>query len=221
MYFGIIASIIVISFVTSLYKQSLKSFFTTFWSYLSVLLSDRHSIKAKNTFDRLFACLWLLFCTVLLSAFSGKLIEQVIKPTTIHWIDSWDDLHEWKHLSIQTVAVSEIVSFTKNNPNEPISKDFQTRFKVPDGGQADEDASNIMRDLLKWEIDIKGVKDGTVAVVYPEYTLQILKRGLISKDFKEDIDFHISESGRGSQPYFSLINKMSFNESFEKIINFG
>ena len=52
-YYGIIASIIVISFVTSFHKRSLKSFLTTFWSYLSVILSDYFSLKSDTRIGKL------------------------------------------------------------------------------------------------------------------------------------------------------------------------
>ena len=201
-YFGIIASIIVISFVTSLYKQSLKSFFTTFWSYLSVILSDYHSIKIRSTFEKIFAGLWLIVCTLLLAAFSGQLRDFVLKPKPIYWIDSVEDLYQWKHLTIQTSVISELKYFSENFPNNSMAQDFSKRFQLDQVNEGD---------LMSFDLDWEGLLDGRVAVVYPYFILQVIKRSLVSNGFLEDIDFHIS-SGDESQPFYSMSNKINLDE---------
>ena len=50
-------------------------------------------------------------CTVLLAAFSGQLREQIIKPKSIEWINSWKDLIEWQHLKIETFKTSSLVIY--------------------------------------------------------------------------------------------------------------
>ena len=175
-YYGIIVSIIVISFVSSLYKQSLKSFFTIFWSYLSVILSDYHTMKTKNIFDRLLLGLWLIVCTLLLSAFSGQLREQILRPRTIHWIDTWDDLYEWKHLKILTFRYSALKLLTISSPNDTYSQVFSKRI------------DKIESLNHTWVIhDIERVKAGEVALVFPNFVFYISKNNLISYDQGCDI----------------------------------
>ena len=206
-YYGIIASIIVISFVTSLYKQSLKSFFTTFWAYLSVILSDYYSIKVKTFLERTLAGIWLLSCTIFLAAFSGHLREQILRPAPIEWINSWEDLHEWKDMTIEVNYHSNIKSLIKSEPDHPFSKDFKNRL------QFDEEDEKTQKD--SFNIDIEGMKSGRVAVSYPSVILQILKHNFIDENFKEDIDFHISQSGF-TGPFFTISNPDTFNDSMAK-----
>ena len=210
-YYGIIASIIVISFVTSLYKQSLKSFFTTFWSYLSIIISDFHSNEKKVIFNKILSGVWLMVCLIFLSAFSGQLREQILRPRTIHWIDSWDDLYEWKDLNIQTFKTSLIKTFSDNNPNDTYSQEFNKRFeKIDDSVEG------------TWHFDVARVKAGELAVVYPYHALQI-KKGTLG-DFQEEVDFHISKYAQGEssdemQAIFSLSNCQSLNETLTNIFD--
>ena len=155
---------------------------------------------------------WLMACLLLLSAFSGQLREQILRPRKIHWIDTWDDLHEWKHLKIVTYVNSVLKMFTDVSPDDIYSKEFSKRFEI-----IDESLENT------WDIpDIEMVKAGQVAVVYPHHALQIAKNTLVSDDFQEDIDFHISkyEYGENSdemQPYYVMTSRESLNETLTKI----
>ena len=141
-------------------------------------------------------------CTLLLAAFSGQLREFVLKPKPIYWIDSWEDLHDWKHLVIQTNNRSEIVKFTETHPNEKMAKDFEKRFEMTRGD---------IDDIMSWQFDEQEVKDGKIAVAFPYFVLQILKRSLISDDLSEDIDFHIS-GGDESQPFYSITSRLGFDD---------
>ena len=201
-YYGIIASIIVISFVTSLHKRTSKSFLTTFWSYLSVILSDYFSLKADTKISRLFTGLWLITCTILLAAFSGQLREFVLKPKPIYWIDSWDDLHEWKDMSIEMLPESEIQSFIATFPNDPKSQDFIKRNETKTFDKID---------ILTWKFDTKKLMDGRLALFYPHYMLQMIKNNLISHGFVEDIDFHLSKANE-SFPHYLLTYKLIFDD---------
>ena len=135
----------------------------------------------KTTFERLLRGLWLIVCTLLLFAFSGLLRQQILRPKSVQWIDSWEDLHQWKDLKIQTNYISEIKAFTESFPNDPISKDFTKRF-LP----------NEQDDSRTWNFDKAGLINGQVAIVYPYIVEQIIKNDLILDGLQEDIDFHIS-----------------------------
>ena len=196
-YYAIIASIMVFSVVTSLNKQSLMSFFATFWSYLIVILSDYIPGKAVTEFDRILSGTWLLACTVILAAFSGQLREMMIKPKSVNWIDNWKDLLEWKHIQIQTGPTSEINTYINNFPNDTMSQNFKSRLNLITNESS-----------LGFNFDLEEVKAGRFAIIGPYDILQFTKKKLIADDYREDIDFHISRSERG-QPYFSLINRVN------------
>ena len=146
---------------------------------------------------------------MLLGAFSGQLRMQILRPITIKWIDSWEDLYKWKHLNIQVSFYSEIKLFVNNFPDHPFAQDFGKRLQHKEGNEYDQDPNDLGD---SWNFDIEGVKAGRVAVSYPAVVLETIKKNYFSEDFKEDIDFHISRTGT-SQPYFNIINKFMFDES--------
>ena len=167
-----------------------------------------------TTFHRILPGLWLLISTIFLGAFSGQLRMQILRPKPIYWIDSWDDLYEWKHLNIQVSFYSEIKLFVNNFPDHPYAQDFGKRLQLKEVNEYDKD-SNDADGGDSWNFDIEGVKSGKVAVSYPATTLEIIKKKYISEDFKEDIHFHISRTGI-SQPYFNVIIKFNLDESIAK-----
>ena len=207
-YYGIIASIIVISFVISVYKHSLKSFFTTFWAYISVLLSDSYSLPIKTVFDKQMSGIWLLASTVLLAAFSGQLRVMLIMIKPIHWIDSLQDLYKWKDITkIQTLDWTDFPNFIDMyNNTDPMATDFDRRYIERLLGVDAIYNSNAV-------IDYQGVINGKTVVIFPQHYIQIYKQHLINEGFAEDIDFHVSHSGGYSQPMFSATNRQKVNES--------
>ena len=157
--------------------------------------------------ERTLAGIWLLSCTILLAAFSGQLREQILRPDPIDWIDSWEDLHEWKDMKIQVNFHSEIKRLINNQPDHPFSLDFKNRLQFDEEDEKNQEDS--------YNMDIEGMKSGRVAVSYPSAILQILKQNFIEENFREDIDFHISQSGF-TGPFFSLTNADSFNDTMAR-----
>ena len=51
------------------------------------------------------------------------------------------------------------------------------------------------------------------ALVHTAENLEIIKQNLIQDDFKEDINFHISESGGVPQPFYTITNRANLNET--------
>ena len=76
---------------------------------------------------------------MLLGAFSGQLRMQILRPKPIEWIDSWEDLYNWKHLKIQVSFYSEIKLFVNNFPDHPFAKDFLERLQHNEGNEYDKD----------------------------------------------------------------------------------
>ena len=217
-YISILASVITMSLEMAISRTSIKTFVSNFWSYLSVILSDTYSIRnvVKSTADRLMTGVWLMSCTVLLAAFSGLLRDLMIQPNPISWIDSWDDLAEWKHLCIYTTYASEVNFYISYFSNESIAQNFAKRMKLLNNDE-------LYKDFKRWDTDIdyQGIKDGTAALVGDLFYIDTLKQNLVSRyGMIENLDFHISElDDIASQPSFIVTNGLTFNDSMTSKLN--
>ena len=192
-------------------KQTLKAFMSSFWSYLSVILSDYYTVPVKKAFERHLTCSWLISCTVLLAAFSGQLRDLVIKGKAIYWIDNLEDLYNWKHVTkLHMLVLTDISNFIHNqNETDPMARDFSQRHieeYIVTTGMRIEDT-----------IDFEAVKRGTAALVYPAHYLQIFKNMMASDRFREDIDFHVSNNGGYSTPLFTATNRAILDENYSLI----
>ena len=205
-YISILFSIVLISVFMSLYKRSLNTFFRTFWSYSSIILSDHFSHKVNKSIERLLSGIWLMSCTVLLAAFSGQLRESLIKPKPIHWIDSWEDLFAWEHLKIETFRSSNLNTYIDQFEKE--NGKLKERLKILE----DELYINNTKTYDK-DIDYEGVRMGVTALVHNHEYMDMIKLNLIKNNFQEDIDFHISKSGGIPQSFTTLTNRANFNET--------
>ena len=140
----------------------------------------------------------------------------MIKPKPIYWIDSWDDLAEWKHLTISATSVSGIQYYITNFGNESMAQNFAKRIVVLNNDV-------LYNDPKRWDTDLdyEGVKEGRVALVSDSFYLDTLKQNLISRyGMIEDLDFHISKSDKlVSQPSFIITNVFSFNDVMASKLN--
>ena len=201
-YYFIILSVVFISCAISGHKKSIKLVLETFWTYLSVILHGSSDIDMRT--GLVIPYTWLLSCTVLLTAFSGELLKFLIKARPIYWINSWDDLFEWKHLRIQTIAQTDLGLFITKNPNNSVAQDLYLR--------TDLFPFTILSDPLLKMFDYKGVSEGKVAIAFPSPYLHVFKRYLMKLDMNEDIDFHISEFGDTWRPFFLWYNTKKLNK---------
>ena len=103
----------VFSVAISVHKKTFRQMFSTFWAFLSTTLDGSYRFALENTFHRILVAIWLISCTILLSAFSGQLRELLIKPLPIYWIDSWHDLYQWKHLKIETFVLTDFAYYVR------------------------------------------------------------------------------------------------------------
>ena len=71
-----------------------------------------------------------MLCTVLLAAFSGLLRDQLLRPDPIYWIDSLQDLYEWKELEIQSFGGTYIDTFAKDPKGGPMATNFKSRLQT-------------------------------------------------------------------------------------------
>ena len=217
-YIFILLSVFIMSLVVAIPRVSINVFFSNLWSHLSIILSDNYSVKSAvmSTADRLMIGVWLMSCTVLLAAFSGLIRELMIKPKPIYWIDSLDDLAEWKHLTIWTTSATGLSYYLTNFRNESMAQNFVKRIVVLNNDLLSDDPK-------RWdnEFDYNGVKDGKVAIVGDLFYSYILKQNLISRyGMIEDLDFHISKSDDlPSQPSFIVTMTYSFNDYMASILN--
>ena len=117
--------------------------------------------------------LWLMVCLTLMSAFSGMLRDLLIKPHPIYWVDSWDDLVNWKHLKIQTVVLTDLANFIRKNPDNPMSKE------LIDNKRIEAFKPTILTQNLDKAFDFDGIANGEVALVLPSQYLHVLKNNLV------------------------------------------
>ena len=152
-----------------------------------------------------------MVCVVLLAAFSGLVRDQLLRPDEIYWIDSLQDLYQWKELNIQTFRGTYIDSFIRKNPNDSIADNFRNRLQILDFHQKYEGIKHDLKD-----IDFNGIVEGRTAVVGYLQSLIGLKN--ILSDSEEDIDYHISTQEEVSQTMHFWTNGIRLNQSmFDKI----
>ena len=204
-YYCIIASIIVISGVISGYRKSVKIFISNFWSYSSVLINGSYKLDQSCSLTMILSSNWLLMSVILMASFSGMLKDLFIKPRPILWVDTWDDLVNWKELKLQTTKYSSLVNFIGKNPDHYISKEIvnNERLKLFETSLANQNLDKIS--------DFDGVMNGKVALVFPSQYLHVLKNNLIVRGLEEDIDFHISKNGDTLKSCFVFYSQKNMN----------
>ena len=160
-------------------------------------------------------------CTVLLAAFSGLLRQQQLEPKPIQWVDSFEQLldEQWKHLDVKISTLSHLHDFSLRNPQLDLIK------RLKKNGlniiQNEQDAPARYKGMLPSCDSIKNeldkVKNGSVAIIHQYTILRFCLIDLISDDFKEDIDFHISR--QSFHPLFTHTNPKLMNKTFEGVLS--
>ena len=133
-------------------------------------------------------------------------------PSPIYWIDSFRDLSERTDLNISIFTHSQLNGYIEAFPNDSMAQNFKSRIDVFEKDIAERNYQDINEFL-----DIDGVREGRLAIVYAYNYLQISKRKYISNDFREDIDFHIFADNL--QPFFTISFKSLFSEEFQSKLN--
>jgi hypothetical protein len=202
-YYSLIVSLLITTLIITAINRSLKSLFHYLWLYSSVLLSKTMLIKPKTGLERVLSSVWLMSCTVLLAAFSGLLRDQLLKPEPIYWVDSWEDLYRREDLTIESRIGSHLDNFI-TTVNDSIAINFRSRYKVDAEGE---------------EINYRDILMGKVALVRNLDDLSLYKKVLISRDIREDIDFHISRYGDTPQPLFLFVNSLRLNTTQRNVFD--
>jgi len=146
------------------------------------------------------AGLWLLSSIVLLTAFSAKLLDLLVRKEPIDKIDSWNDLYtkpNWKHHKIYSAQYLEMFDFISSE-SSPMALDFKRRFVIFDAFDL------IYKDTFLDHL-LTIVMKGEGVFVLDAIVLHYFKVNLNFEerfDYSEGFDFHISKSGAGVKPYF-------------------
>ena len=204
-YYCIIASIVVISGVISVYRKSVKVFISNLWSYSSVIINGSYNLDQSCTFTMIISSNWLFMCVILMASFSGMLKDLLIKPRPIHFIDSWDDLVNWKHVQIHTTILSSLVNFVRKNPDHYWSKEIINNKRLITF------QPSILNTNLDKAFDFDGIAKGKVALLLPSQYLNVLKYNLVERGLEEDIDFHISKFGASLKSCFVFHSQKNMN----------
>ena len=204
-YYCIIASIVVISGVISVSNQSMKTFFRSFWSYTSVVIKGSFKLNNSSRITMILSSHWLLMCFILTSAFSSILKDLFIKPRPIYWVDSWDDLVNWRELKIHTVVLNSLVNFIRKNPDHYLSKEIVNNKRL------ELFETSLLNKKIDIGLDFDGIANGKVALVLPSQYLHVLNNNLIIRGLEEDIDFHISKNGDSLKSCFVFYSEKNMN----------
>jgi hypothetical protein len=201
----------------SLRNRTVKNFFEIVWQYVSVILSDYFSMRTNGHYNRSFAGIWLLVCNLLLAAYAGNLWERLVRPQQIDKIDSWDDLYtkpQWNKLKIRTLEYLDMADFAMTDKSE-MAQNFKKRIILIDPFKFIFDDSMV-------ETAINGIFSGKEVFVVDSLAAHYYKSSnkfkYIVNQFNEGFDYHISETGAGSKPYFIIITKR-LNKTLTKKLN--
>ena len=215
-YFAILVSISIISLFMSLYNKSLKAWLSSFWAYMSALLSEYHSYPDKTLIDRLISCPWLIGCVIFEAGFAGMLRDQILKGEYIHWIDSLRDLYEWKDITkLQYTEFSEFNDYLmEKDDNDTIRDYFNTKNKECY-------TLNIRATLHSnceqtMNLDYEGVLNGTTAMVFQSRFIDVVEQVLNKIGWNKDYNYHVSEKDAHSRPLFTMTNRMNFDKQYEE-----
>ena len=217
-YYGILLSIVIISCVITVHKKSWNAWLNTFWAYSTSLLSE-YSYLDKTLIERYIWCPWLIISVILLGAFSGTLRGQILKGEDIHWIDSLRDLYEWKDITkLQFIEFSDFNNYLVKNDTDIVRKYFNTKVKecytesirINIMSETDSDCQQVM------DLDYKGLIEGTTAMILHMKFIEVIKQMLFNLDWKENVDYHVSEWDDYPQPVFSSTNKLTLEKQYEE-----
>ena len=215
-YLAILVSIAIISCVKSLYKKSLKSWLSTFWAFMSAMVSEYHYYPDKTFIDRLISCPWLIGCFIFGAGFAGMLRDQILKGEDIHWIDSLKDLYEWKGITkLQYTEFSEFNNYLiKKGDNDRMKDYFNTKTKQC--YTLNIRATSHSNCEQTTEVDYDGVLDGTTALVFQSRYIDVVEQVLNKLGWNKDYNYHVSDKDAHSRPLFTFTNRMNFDKQYEE-----
>ncbi len=194
---NIISALIIFSLIMSLTQRSFKTIFLNFWLFSSILLSETFpKIRlTKNLTQRIIICFWLLFSTVMLSAFSGVLYGFFVKNIPNDVIDSWNELYSRKEFRI---TISDLSSHSEFSEEDNILHDFKTRIDdklIFDSNYNENKLFSLFENITKTNRVYIGQKD-TLHTSLSKF----------GQTFENSL--HISEYGGGISPYALIINPL-------------
>ena len=215
-YLAIVVSIAIISCVKSLYKNSLRSWLSTFWAYMSALVSEYHSYPDKTLIDRLISCPWLIGCVIIEAGFAGMLRDQILKGEDIHWIDSLRDLYEWKDITkLQYTEFSEFHNYLMEENNNDTMRDY-FYSKTKQCYTLNIRPTSHSNCEQTTELDYQGVLDGTTAMVFQSRYIDVVEQVLNKIGWNKEYNYNVLEKDAHSRPLFTMANRMNFDKQYEE-----
>ena len=217
-YFGIFASLVVLSLISVANQCSCKSFFNSIWNFASIFLSDAmhftQNISGKN---RLLVMVWLFANTILLSIFSGQLFEFIINAKIIDRIESKEELftkEHWKSsiIYILDIGIFDFITYGLVN-NNSMAKQFLSRsVAMPplDIINNDEEKREIMKDVI----------NNNAVLIINKLTMYFLVRDGQERyqdvflDYIEGIDYYISQPEQSYKPYYIMFMREFLQDHF-------
>jgi hypothetical protein len=213
----LLLTLLTVGFVMSIMRGSIRTFFSSVWQLLTVLLSDYMTRTWRTIHEKIIVFFWLLLAgVVLFSAFTGCLWSFMIKKTPTQKIDSWLDLHQkWKDQKIITLKIGNFADFVTNDESE-MARDFKSRCELTE-------PENMLNDSFNMKA-IDRTLSGKYVFVFEYYALRYLgiqfnsdKNFNLKNRYRNGIQYHVSNTGGGTVPYFLIIkNNSNFTRNLNK-----
>ena len=215
-YIGVFISLLVVSLFPILRLGSVREVFESFWTSLSVILSDNIRRRTRHSSDRLLIGLWLLSNTILLSIFSRVLYYHLISGKPIDKIDSIEELfikQDWKgsHISVIDLGFLNMVQNNQQGnqlPNVEVNPIFDVMMDT-------KLRKNIFESVLT---DNKVIIANKLSAYYLLRKVQNEWTDFTSL-YTEGIDYYVSTPQSSSMPFHLLYAESYFSEHHVMYLN--
>ncbi|CAG2106490.1 unnamed protein product [Medioppia subpectinata] len=120
-YLSVVLSLISIGVMFGLRYRSVTRCLQTIWTFSAVILSDTFHLKIVETcIDRMFAGIWLLVCTLLLSLYSGDLYDTLMRGQSYHKLENKYQLYTDPNYKDSQIWLynSDVIEYIVSNDNE-------------------------------------------------------------------------------------------------------
>jgi hypothetical protein len=215
----ILLSLALISLLLSIKKLSISNFLLIYYQYSSVLQSEpffrsAYNKSLKSITNKLILIVWLLMCTVLLSAFASVQRTFFIKCLPYDNIDSWEDLYDKSHYKILTIDFTLFSHYSLNLIDQnKMTSNFNHRIEKSCS------LLEVLTNRSKMNLEIfEKLETGEYVFIHDIYSIDNL---FMENDYFRNAihNYHVSKTGGGNIPYFIIFpneNKLLEN-SFNKL----
>jgi len=214
-WFSILVSLIFISIIISVFKNSWISFFKILWrnSIIMVSESSPQFFKIKSSWEKIIIGVWLFSAMGLSIGFCTYLLDYMIEAIPEVIIDSWNDLYHRKDIKIIVFDDSSMAKFAMDDISD-MARSFKSRLETAEIG-------DWKTNQFKYDL-IEKLQTGEYAFVVNKlvllFALETLAKMIKNKDKSFRDSLHVSKDGGGYLSYFIPVNS-DINENILESLN--